>query len=401
MSDVYAGSICGTSLDGIDVALVEFPTDASAHVLAYASVPLSAELSAAMRAIVFNGAPCDALTYGQLDQKFGIAIAHAVLRLMGDAEYSARHITALGSHGINLLHAPDEDVPVSLQIGDPNQIARLTGVTTVADFRRRDVALGGQGAPLAPAFHAAVLSDPQESRVVLNLGGIANITVLQPGREVTGFDTGPANGLLDAWFVLHHHDDGDGQTNVHGQTSFDGDGDGNSSDNRADSDDAFDRNGAWAAGGNVVKPLLDALANDSYFLRSPPKSTGKEHFNLAWLQRHVAALSDKPAAQDVQTTLAELTAQTVCASILSQCPTTATLLVCGGGVHNENLIQRLKRGLPNVTVASTEAFGVAPDHVEAAAFAWLAKRTLNRESGNLSSVTGASENSVLGGIYYP
>ncbi|MFK8032244.1 MAG: anhydro-N-acetylmuramic acid kinase [Gammaproteobacteria bacterium] len=372
MSTLYAGSICGTSLDGIDVALVEFPDSNTSRVIHYDSVPLNDSLAAAMRAIVFDGQRCDALTLGQLDQRFGVVIAEAILALLKKHNVSAAHVKAIGSHGINLLHAPDEEIPVTLQIGDPNQIARITNITTVADFRRRDVALGGQGAPLAPAFHAAVMADKHETRVVLNLGGIANITVLEPGHPVIGFDTGPANGLLDAWYVEHH----------------------------ATENVAFDRNGAWGSCGTVNQVLLEALASDDYFLRPPPKSTGKEHFNMAWLKGHLGSVKGPLKAQDVQTTLAELTALTVCNSIKSHCPDVASLLVCGGGAHNENLMTRLRGHLPSATVSTTEPFGVAPDHVEAAAFAWLAKRTLEHASGNLASVTGAAKNSILGGVYF-
>lgn len=385
MNNLYAGSICGTSLDGIDVALVELD-DQRARVLHYNSVALDATLATAMRAIVFDGKTCDALTFGQLDQQFGIAIANAILALLAQHGVAPNKVTAIGSHGINLLHAPDADVPVTLQIGDPNQIARLTGITTVADFRRRDVALGGQGAPLAPAFHAAMFAHERDTRVVLNLGGIANITVLQPGQDVIGFDTGPANGLMDAWFVEHgRHATG--------------------------TNEDFDRNGAWAAGASVDQRLLDALLADPYFSRAAPKSTGKEHFNLAWLQRaladvyHVegpidALLNPGLNFRSIQTTLAELTVRTVCDSLSNYAPNTAQLLLCGGGAHNAFLRQRFIECLPNTEVITTSACGVAPDHVEAAAFAWLAKRTLARESGNVSSVTGASENAILGGIYY-
>ncbi len=391
MSKLYVGSICGTSLDGIDVALVEFPSASSARVINYASAPLGTRLSTAMRAIVFNGATCDALTYGQLDQQFGIAIAKAINELLQSNSVSSDKITAIGSHGINLLHAPDEDIPVTLQIGDPNQIVRLTGITTVADFRRRDVALGGQGAPLAPAFHACVFADRNETRVVLNLGGIANITVLKPGEPVIGFDTGPANGLLDAWYVEHHPNNAPRQT------------DSPTSDNTELSRvnyDAFDRNGHWASGGGVNQTLLKLLASDDYFSRPAPKSTGKEHFNYAWLKKHMRTLPNVPNTQDVQATLAELTARTVCASIRAHAPNVGSLLVCGGGAHNDDIIERLRAELPGTKVATTETLGVAPDHVEAAAFAWLAKRTLAHESGNVSSVTGASADTILGGVYF-
>jgi anhydro-N-acetylmuramic acid kinase len=254
-----------------------------------------------------------------------------------------------------------------LQLADPNVIVARTGITTVADFRRRDVALGGQGAPLTPLFHAAMLADDQEYRVVANIGGIANLTLMPPGGGIVGFDTGPGNALMDAWI-------------------------------RAQRGDAYDRDGAWAASGRIVEPLLRAALADSYFDRAPPKSTGTEHFNLRWLE----ALSPAPgtlAPADVAATLAELTAFTMAHALRSHAARCERLLVCGGGVHNRTVMERLGSLLPGVLVQSTAHAGMHPDWVEASAFAWLAAQTLAGHPGNDPAVTGARQASVLGAIF--
>ncbi|MEM7084389.1 MAG: anhydro-N-acetylmuramic acid kinase [Pseudomonadota bacterium] len=370
MADLYVGTICGTSLDGIDVALVDFPDDATATVLQYDSMPLEPSLARALGRIVFDGADCSLKDFGTLDQRIGIAIADAVNTLLERGNYRARDIVGIGTHGINVRHAPNDPHPHTLQIGDPNQIAYRTGITTVADFRRADVARGGQGAPLAPAFHQAVFA-ADEPRVVMNLGGIANITVLIPGTPPIGFDTGPANGLLDAWFVSHHADRQPSAT--------------------------FDRDGSWAASGTVDPTLLQRLLNDAYFLQPAPKSTGKEYFNLQWLNAAIGSQTIEP--RDVQATLAALTAQSVCEAIERYSNGARSVLVCGGGAHNTHLVEQIASMLQGATVNTTAPFGVAPDEVEAAAFAWLAKQTLANHPGNLPSVTGANQNAILGGVY--
>lgn len=368
MAELFLGLISGTSMDAVDAALVDFAggTPRILHAFTY---PLPDELRQQTLAFAHGGYRGDAVDQlGELDVRFAECFAQAANALLKQAGVSRDAIAAIGSHGQTVRHRPDHDPPFTLQIGDPSLIAARTGITTVADFRRRDIAEGGQGAPLMPAFHAAVLADQHEHRVVANIGGMANITVLPPGGMVRGFDTGPGNALLDAWIQDRRQQ-------------------------------PYDKNGAWAAGGSVNERLLAALLSDAYFSQPPPKSTGRERFNFAWLQRALAASEPSPA--DVQATLAELTAVTLSRAILEHAPGTAGVLVCGGGARNADLLRRLRARLPEVRLESTARFGLDPDYVEAAGFAWLARETLAGRPGNLPAVTGARRAVVLGSITYP
>lgn len=365
-SGLYLGLISGTSADGIDAALVRFegpgrPTVVTAHTFAYEPALLAKLLRLSQAA-----GPIALERIAELDHRIGVAFADAACRLLRAANIAPRTVTAIGSHGQTLRHAPFGAMPYSWQIGDPNLIAERTGITTVADFRRRDVAAGGQGAPLMPAFHRVMLAASKEDRAVLNLGGIANLTLLPQHGPVIGFDTGPANGLMDAWMREQQHQ-------------------------------AFDAAGAFAASGVIHPALLETLLADPYFALSPPKSTGRDHFHLGWLRQHLNTLEINAA--DVQATLLELTAQSIAAAIAMYLPTAAHLLVCGGGVHNPVLMSRLSTLLPKVRVESTAAIGIDPDFVEAAGFAWLARQTLNGRAGNLPEVTGASGARILGAIH--
>ena len=277
----------------------------------------------------------------------------------------AEDVTAIGSHGQTIHHAPDAPQPHSLQIGNAATIAAQTGIAVVADFRRADTEAGGQGAPLVPAFHQAMFSSHAEHITVANIGGIANITILpgKPGQPLTGFDTGPGNTLLDQWAQRHL-------------------------------DTAMDMNGDWAAGGTPDETLLGCLLQDPYFTRAPPKSTGREYFNLDWLQHHLANGYSNP--RNVQTTLCALTARSIAAAIHHHAPDTGRLLVCGGGVHNTTLMSMLTGALEPVRVTSTAEYGIDPDWVEAAAFAWLAKQHIAGKPVNITTVTGARHPVVLG-----
>jgi anhydro-N-acetylmuramic acid kinase len=275
-------------------------------------------------------------------------------------------VRAVGSHGQTVRHRPRGTHPFTLQIGDANVIAARTGIAVVADFRRRDVALGGQGAPLLPAFHKAAFGDASEERIVVNIGGVANLTLLPAKGEVRGFDTGPGNVLLDHWSREHLHE-------------------------------PYDAEGSFAAGGRVDEALLTHLLADPYFAAPPPKSTGPEHFNGPWLEGALGATRRKP--EDVAATLAELTARSIADATKRQAPGVARVFACGGGAHNKHLMARLAALLPGATLASTTSLGIDPDWVEAAGFAWLARETLQRRPGNLPSVTGAAQYSVLGAIY--
>lgn len=366
---LYIGLISGTSADAIDAALVE--VDAGARLRLYRPFPLAAELRAQLARCRPAQAHASLAALGRLDQRLGAAFADAALALLDAAAIAPHDVAAIGSHGQTLLHLVEGEAPFTWQVGDPNVIAMRTGITTVADFRRMDIAAGGQGAPLAPAFHAFYFRDRQRERAVLNLGGIANLTVLpaDPHAPVTGFDTGPGNALLDDWANRHL-------------------------------DVAFDQTGAWGRGGCCDQELLEAMLSDPYFALAPPKSTGREYFDLAWLETHLSGNRAR-APRDVQATLMQLTVRPVVAA-LEQCrPRPAELLVCGGGVHNAALMQLLQRAVPDCRVASTATLGLDPDAVEAVTFAWLASRRLQDLPGNLPSVTGARRAVPLGGIYRP
>ena len=293
------------------------------------------------------------------------AFASASLQLLESARVAADDVRAIGSHGQTIRHRPSAKHPFTWQIGDGNVIAERTRIDTVADFRRRDLAAGGQGAPLVPAFHAAMLRDATEARAVLNLGGIANFTLLPVAGDVRGFDTGPANALMDAWCERHRGT-------------------------------PYDAHGAFAASGTVDTALLDRLAGDPWFAAPPPKSSGREQFHLDWV---ASKLSGDERVEDVQATLVELTAKTVADALRAHQPDTRRVLACGGGVHNPVLLARIAARLPGVRVESTAAHGLDPDYVEAMAFAWLARETIAGRPGNVPAVTGARGSRVLGVVY--
>lgn len=365
---LYIGLMSGTSLDGVDAVLVEINDSIITHRAAI-TLPMPDPLRQEILALITSSKTIDLQRLGVLDVQLGELFATAVLDLLSQSNCRATSVCAIGSHGQTLWHQPSHENPFTLQIGDPNRIAERTGITTVADFRRRDMAAGGQGAPLVPAYHHAHLRASSETRVILNLGGMANITLLPstPDAPTTGFDTGPGNVLMDLHARIHM-------------------------------DCHFDKAGAWAASGCVDAQLLGDMLADPYFTAPPPKSTGREHFNEAWLLTHTHRHPSLPAA-DIQATLAELTARSIRDAVYAYGPDCARVLVCGGGVHNQHLMVRLKQLMAPITVESTASHGVEPDWVEATAFAWLADRTLRGLPGNLPTVTGARHPVILGGIY--
>lgn len=360
----FIGLMSGTSMDAIDAALVRFKAGAP-QLIAHHSQPLPAEIRPAIMRLA-TGQLVTAAAIGALDTQLGECFANAALALLQHAKITPDAVTAIGSHGQTLFHSPNTTPAFSWQIGDPNIIAERTGITTVADFRRRDIAAGGQGAPLVPAFHQAVFGKSGCARAVVNIGGIANVTLLAGDANPTrGFDTGPGNCLLDAWCERHL-----------GQN--------------------FDRDGAWGAGGKVNETLLQRLLADPYFSAAPPKSSGREYFNLDWLARQ--QLDD--TAQNIQATLCALTAESISAAIKHQAPATQEVYVCGGGARNGALMQQLAARLgKNIRLDTTLALGVDPGWVEAMAFAWLAKQTIEHRPGNLPGVTGARRPVILGAIY--
>ncbi len=365
--DLYLGLISGTSADAIDVALVDFQTGAP-QLIAGRAHPWPEQLRQTLLALAQGDGQTSLDQFGDLDAAVAELFADAANQVLADAGVAASAIRALGSHGQTIWHRPYAKRPFTLQIGDPSRIAELTGCTVVADFRRRDIAAGGQGAPLMSAFHRAVFADAGEDRAVLNLGGIANLTLLpaEAGTPVIGFDTGPASGLLDAWAQVNR-----------GQR--------------------FDEGGRFAAQGRCHQASLAMLLEDPYFALAAPKSTGREVLNLAWLHQRADVSGLEPA--DVQATLVQLTAHTVADALRREMPGAQRVYACGGGVHNPVLMQALAEAMAPAALQTTAALGVDPDYVEAMGFAWLARETLAGRAGNLPSVTGARGPRILGAIY--
>jgi anhydro-N-acetylmuramic acid kinase len=359
----YVGLMSGTSLDGIDAVVIDIQ-DGSISCCSSLTSSWPEDISSALRDLIENS---DSLNQTlKLDQLCAEQYAAASLECIQQVGLNPENIIAIGSHGQTIRHSPESSPAYSLQIGNPNTIAERTGITTIADFRNRDIAAGGQGAPFAPAFHQAVFHQPGKSRIVVNIGGIANITLLSNDR-IIGYDTGPGNRLLDDWV-------------------------------RMCTGKFFDDQGNFAASGKIHEKLLERLLNDTFFKKAFPKSTGSDYFNLAWLNSRLADLHDEPA-ENIQATLTALTSKTIADQITSIAPDCTEVLVCGGGAHNLHLLEQLQKQLPDMPVVSTEKYGIHPDWVEAMAFAWLAHRTIAGLPGNLPSVTGASAPRICGGIY--
>ena len=370
----YIGLMSGTSLDGADGVLVDF-SDGTLRVVASATEAFPAAFRAELLALNTSG-PDELHRAALAANQLAALYAQVVRSLMvqGAAQgIAAAQIEAIGAHGQTVRHQPSPTPPAeagyTLQLNNPARLAELTGLTVVADFRSRDVAAGGQGAPLAPAFHQGVFGQADATVCVLNLGGISNLSVLPPAGEgpVLGFDCGTGNALMDAWCQRHT-----------GQ--------------------AYDACGAWAANGRLLPALLASLLDEPYFALPPPKSTGRDLFSLDWLERKLAAFSDE-RPQDIQNTLAEFTVSPCVAGVNSYGKDSKRLIVCGGGAFNQHLMQRLQARLPQLRVESSSEHGLPPLQVEAAAFAWLARQAVLRQPGNLPSVTGAAGPRVLGAIY--
>ena len=361
---LYVGLMSGTSMDGIDAALVAVESG-SCRVLAARTRPWDASLKSRVIRLLDCPDACSLDEIATLDVALGHAFAAATLALLEAASTPADAVRGIGSHGQTLRHRPEGPLPFTWQIGDPNVIAELTGIPVVGDLRRRDVAAGGQGAPLVPAFHAQVFASAAEDRVIVNIGGIANVTLLVRGRPVLGFDTGPGNRLMDAWILRHRQQE-------------------------------VDTDGVWAASGEVDQALLQRLLEEAYLALPAPKSTGRELFNLDWLDERLGGSIRRP--QDVQATLLAYTAATIATAVRAGAPG-ASVYLCGGGTHNPALVAALRRRLPGQAVASTAGLGLDPDFVEATAFAWFAERTLDGQSSNLPEVTGARGPRILGGVF--
>lgn len=359
--DLYVGLMSGTSLDGVDAVLADL-SGLRPRIISSVHLPFDATLREPLLALTASGFD-EIETTGRLGNSLARIYADAVERALDMSGVPAASVRAIGCHGQTIRHRPEQGF--SLQIGNPALLAELSGISVVADFRSRDIAAGGQGAPLVPAFHAAAFSDSEESRAVLNVGGIANVTLLPREGAISGFDVGPGNCLLDLWSQRHLQV-------------------------------ALDAGGAWAAGGRPLPGLLDRFMREPYFSRSAPKSCGRELFSEAWLQR---ALDGSESTQAVQATLLHLTIETVAQAVEAQPTPIARIIACGGGVRNDALMDGLRRRLKPLTVETSAEFGVDVDLVEALAFAWLAQRAFRGEAGNLPGVTGARGARTLGAIY--
>lgn len=359
---MYVGIMSGTSLDGLDFALIEHDSRTRLVATHYEAMPQ--QLKQDLLELCSTG-PDELARAAMTEQAWAKLAGAGVLRLLQQAQVSPEAVRAIGSHGQTIRHEPQRSF--TIQIGNPALLAELTGICVVSDFRRRDVAAGGQGAPLVPAFHEAIFGDAEHARAILNIGGFSNLSLLQPGQASRGFDCGPGNVLMDAWI----------QRNL-GR--------------------AYDKSGAWASSGEVNNALLQTFLAAPFFSAQGPKSTGRELFNLEWLETHLTKFPTL-AAEDVQATLLELTAISICDALRASQPDTKDLLVCGGGAHNTVLMDRLQAHLPDCLVSSTARFGVEPDWIEAMAFAWLAHCCLEGIAANRPSVTGARGLRVLGAIY--
>ncbi|WP_196138600.1 anhydro-N-acetylmuramic acid kinase [Aliikangiella sp. G2MR2-5] len=399
-TELYIGLMCGTSIDGVDVALVDF-ADGQSKLIAHYLHPVSKEVRDSLielcdvKQTIAENIYANALNtvsghpvpekiaevvenrielLGRMDRQMGYVFAEAVNSFLAAQSLSPSQIKAIGSHGQTIRHRPERETAFSIQIGDPNVIAHQTGIKTVSDFRRMDLAAGGQGAPLAPAFHNAVMRSKRENRIILNLGGIANITLLpkDPSANVLGFDTGTANTLMDAHFKRFH----------------------------PKSDELFDRDSQFARSGRVNEQLLKVLLSDPYFKKAPPKSTGREHFSITWLQRQIDSCDFPISAEDIQATLLEFSAVTIADAVKNLELDNFEVYASGGGMNNPYLLEAIGKHLGK-KVFQTNDIGVDGDYLEAMTFAWLAYRRVEQLPGNLPSVTGAQSTRILGGIYLP
>lgn len=367
MTSHYIGLMSGTSMDAIDAVLVSFDAEKAA-IIATTSTPITPDMKNKIR-MLCHDKTISLQLLGETDTALGHLFADTCLQLLDKTRIKTSDITAIGSHGQTIYHHPHGAHPFTLQIADANVIAAKTNITTVADFRRRDMALGGQGAPLVPAFHAYLFG--RKNDCVLNVGGIANVTYLPIDltQNIIGFDTGPGNTLLDAWHEMHCKK-------------------------------SYDAQGAWARSGKLNMELLQLCLSDPYFSKPFPKSTGREYFNLEWLAEKLNQFGKTIAPEDIQNTLTELTAKSIADAIQKLPSEKSTLWLCGGGAFNTYLVERLQVHCPTLKIQSTETMGISPQWIEAAAFAWLAKQTIEKKPGNCVNVTGARKETILGGVYY-
>lgn len=361
--ELYLGIMSGTSLDGIDVCLVNFKN--KNIVVDAIEFPFPKQLKEEILHIS-NNQQTTIQQIGVVDHKLGVLYAESINSFLKKSNIKSSQITVIGCHGQTVWHSPGKPYPFTIQLGDLNIIAAKTGIKTIGDFRRKDMALGGQGAPLVPAFHKYMFNFPKENRIILNIGGISNITKLYKDTEIIGYDTGPGNILMDIWIRRHLHK-------------------------------SYDKNGNWARGGKLNDQLLNSFLSDNFFTKMHPKSTGREKFNSEWIKYHLGTNSQlhEISPQDVQNTLTELTAISI-ANEINNNGLCHRVLVCGGGAFNSFLMERIQAHLLESPVESTANYGLDPSHVESAAFAWLAKQRAQNKSSNMPSVTGAKKATTLG-----
>ncbi len=362
---LFVGLISGTSVDGVDCALVQFDSDKPQLIATH-----SHEIPPQLRNSILNlcsGESSGLVQLGTVHIELGVLFAEAAATLLHKSRHQASDVTAIGSHGQTVWHEPDSAHPFTLQLADPNTIAQVTGITTIADMRGRDMAAGGQGAPLAPLLHRQIFSSKETDRAVVNIGGFGNITALPTMGPNLAFDTGPGNVLMDYWIEKHKQQ-------------------------------SFDANGDWAASGTFNEELLKLLLEEDYFLKNPPKSTGRELFNGNWLESKLSAFGQQVDPSDVQATLLRLTATTI-VSDLERYSDAREIYICGGGAHNKELMKTLADLASGTTVKSTAELGIDPDWVEAIAFAWMASQTVQKKPIDTGEFTGASVPVILGGIY--
>ena len=373
--ELYIGLMSGTSADAIDAALVDFTDPQSPALVNLHTQPMPSDIRSALLTLADANSHVSLADLGAIDQRIGYWFGHAANALMQSASVNADDICAIGSHGQTLFHAPEKELGFSTQIGSPSRIAAETGCTVVADFRNADIAVGGQGAPLVPAFHAAVFGHPERTRAVLNIGGIANLSIIPPCQHgqtphVLGFDTGPGNALMDAW-IEHHRGL------------------------------RYDSGGRWASAGVIDTDLLMELLADSYIRRAPPKSTGRDHYGLAWLRSRIDRCPIKLHPADVQATLCRFTAVSAGDALCAHSPQRSDVIICGGGAYNTYLRAMIADIVAPRPVSISNDLGFHVNAVEAMAFAWLARQRLNGKPGNIPSVTGAQIAVCLGGVFLP
>lgn len=369
-SKLYIGLMSGTSMDAVDCVLIDLSEPI--NVIDFINVDIPATLKLDILDLCQEQGDNQIKKLGETDVELGKLFASTVISILEKNQIGSTQIQAIGSHGQTIRHQPpaQNSNAYTIQIADPNTIAALTGITTVADFRRKDMALSGQGAPLLPVFHQHIFKTTETDRVILNIGGIANITLLRNGDAQTiGFDTGPGNILLDSWI----------QKNLN---------------------QPYDKDGEWGGTGESNSELLSFMLEDSYFSSPSPKSTGREYFNLFWIEQILTDYTKEVSPQDVQATLLELTAISI-AQAIKGLIATGEIIVCGGGTKNTSLIQSLNTQLKSFKISSSDDYGIDSDALEAIAFAWFAHKTIHRKALDLTTITGSSKPHVMGGIYYP